>query len=184
MLATQNPIEQEGTYPLPEAQLDRFMFNIVVDYPSARTRRCAIVTQRPPGSRPDHAGARLHRAGDPQRFSRSCGGRGGGASRPLCAATSCDGDAPGEPGGASSSSRDWVQWGAGPRASHRLILAGKARALINGRYHVSVSDIQALARPVLRHRVIPNFFAESEHVTADVLVERLLDAVPTPRSGM
>jgi MoxR-like ATPase len=80
--------------------------------------------------------------------------------------------------------RDWIKWGAGLRASQSLILAGKARALINGRYHVSVADIQALARPVLRHRVIPNFYAESEHVTPDNLIERLLEAVPTPRSGL
>jgi MoxR-like ATPase len=80
--------------------------------------------------------------------------------------------------------RDWVKWGAGLRASQALILAGKARALILGRYHVSIADIQALARPVLRHRIIPNFYAESERITADNLVERLLEAVPTPRSGM
>ena len=80
--------------------------------------------------------------------------------------------------------KDWVKWGAGLRASQSLILASKARALMQGRYHVSVADIQALARPVLRHRVIPNFYAESERITSDNLVERLLDAVPTPRSGM
>jgi MoxR-like ATPase len=80
--------------------------------------------------------------------------------------------------------REWVKWGAGLRASQSLILAGKARALLNNRYHVSVSDIQALARPVLRHRVIPNFYAESERITSDNLVERLLEAVPLPRSGM
>ena len=80
--------------------------------------------------------------------------------------------------------RDWVKWGAGLRASQSLILAGKARALLHNRYHVSVADIQALARPVLRHRVIPNFYAESERVSADNLVERLLEAVPAPRSGM
>jgi MoxR-like ATPase len=80
--------------------------------------------------------------------------------------------------------RDWIKWGAGLRASQSLILAGKARALLNGRYHVSVADIQALARPVLRHRIIPNFYAESEHISADNLVERLIEAVPTPRSGL
>jgi MoxR-like ATPase len=80
--------------------------------------------------------------------------------------------------------REWVKWGAGLRASQSLILAGKARALMQGRYHVSVGDIQALARPVLRHRVIPNFYAESERITPDNLVERLLEAVPPPRSGM
>jgi MoxR-like ATPase len=80
--------------------------------------------------------------------------------------------------------REWVKWGAGLRASQSLILAGKARALLNNRYHVSVGDIQALARPVLRHRIIPNFYAESERITPDNLVERLLEAVPAPRSGM
>ena len=80
--------------------------------------------------------------------------------------------------------REWVKWGAGLRASQSLILAGKARALMLGRYNVSVADIQALARPVLRHRVIPNFYAESERITPDNLVERLLEAVPPPRSGM
>ena len=80
--------------------------------------------------------------------------------------------------------REWVKWGAGLRASQSLILAGKARALLNGRYHVSVADIQALAKPVLRHRIIPNFYAESERVTPDHIVERLLEAVPVPRSGM
>jgi MoxR-like ATPase len=80
--------------------------------------------------------------------------------------------------------RDWVKWGAGLRASQALILAAKARALIMGRYHISVTDIQALARPVLRHRVIPNFYAESERITPDDLIDRLLEAVPPPRSGM
>ncbi|MEN3339815.1 MAG: MoxR-like ATPase, partial [Acidobacteriota bacterium] len=76
------------------------------------------------------------------------------------------------------------KWGAGLRASQSLILAAKARALILGRYHVSVSDVQALALPVLRHRIIPNFYAESEHITSDTLVARLLEAVPRPHSGM
>jgi MoxR-like ATPase len=80
--------------------------------------------------------------------------------------------------------REYVKWGAGLRASQALILAGKARALLHGRYHVSVSDIEALAHPVLRHRVIPNFYAESERISSDNLVDRLLDAVPRPRSGM
>jgi len=77
-----------------------------------------------------------------------------------------------------------VKWGAGLRASQAIILAAKARALIMGRYHVSVADIRALARPVLRHRIIPNFYAESERITADNLIDRLLEAVPPPRSGM
>jgi MoxR-like ATPase len=94
-----------------------------------------------------------------------------------------DASRPGRQGG-HGFVNDWVKWGAGLRASQALILAGKARALIHGRYHVSVADIQALALPVLRHRVIPNFYAESERVTSDTLVQRLLDAVPVPQSGM
>jgi MoxR-like ATPase len=94
-----------------------------------------------------------------------------------------DASRPGRQGG-HAFVNDWVKWGAGLRASQALILAGKARALINGRYHVSVADIQALALAVLRHRIIPNFYAESERVTSDTLVERLLEAVPVPRSGL
>ena len=80
--------------------------------------------------------------------------------------------------------KDWVKWGAGLRASQSLILASKARALMQGRYHVAVADIRALAHPILRHRIIPNFYAESEKVTSDILVDRLIEAVPAPRSGM
>jgi MoxR-like ATPase len=78
----------------------------------------------------------------------------------------------------------WVKWGAGLRASQALILGGKARALMHGRHHVSVKDIQALAKPILRHRVLPNFYAEAEGITADRIVEQLLDAVPLPASGL
>jgi len=78
----------------------------------------------------------------------------------------------------------WVKWGAGLRASQALILGAKARALIHGRYHVSVKDIQALAKPILRHRVIPNFYGEAEGITSDILVDRLLGAVPPPASGL
>ena len=176
VLATQNPIELEGTYPLPEAQLDRFMFNIVDDLPRPKTRRCASSRRRPASSAPSAgAGAERRRhprdpaaraAGDRRRGSRALRGA---AGRRV---------APGPAERSRRSSREWVKWGAGLRASQALILAGKARALMHGRYHVSVADIQALARPVLRHRVIPNFYAESERVTADNLVERLLEAVP------
>ena len=80
--------------------------------------------------------------------------------------------------------REWVKWGAGLRASQSLILAGKARALLNGRYHVSFDDIRALAHPVLRHRVLTNFHAESEGISSDSIIDQLLEAVPQPRSGM
>ena len=157
VLATQNPIELEGTYPLPEAQLDRFMFNIVMTY-LAEDEEVRVVTQT--------TGVTTH---TPQRVLS-------GAEileiQQLVRQ------------GAHQFVTDWVKWGAGLRASQALILAGKARALIHGRYHISVADIQALALPVLRHRVIPNFYAESERVTPDTIVERLLEAVPLPQCGM
>jgi MoxR-like ATPase len=180
VLATQNPIELEGTYPLPEAQLDRFMFNIVMTY-LTEDDEVRVVTQT--------TGAA---AQTPQRVL-------GGAEileieqlvRQVIVAEEIaryavrlvDASRPGRQGG-HGFVNDWIKWGAGLRASQALILAGKARALIHGRYHVSVADVQALAPPVLRHRVIPNFYAESERVTSDTLVERLLEAVPVPKSGM
>jgi MoxR-like ATPase len=180
VLATQNPIELEGTYPLPEAQLDRFMFNIVMTYlPEDEevrvvTQTTGIHFQVPERvlSGPDileiqQLVRQVVVAEDVARY----------AVRLVDAS---------RPGRQSDHPfvREWVKWGAGLRASQALILAGKARALLHGRYHVSVGDIQALARPVLRHRVIPNFYAESERITSDNLVERLLEAVPVPRSGM
>jgi MoxR-like ATPase len=180
VLATQNPIELEGTYPLPEAQLDRFMFNIVMTY-LPEDEEVRVVTQT--------TGVRTY---EPSRVL-------GGAEileiqqlvRQVVVAEDVaryavrlvDASRPGRQSD-HQFIREWVKWGAGLRASQSLILAGKARALMHGRYHVSVADIQALARPVLRHRVIPNFYAESERVTPDNLVERLLEAVPPPRSGM
>jgi MoxR-like ATPase len=180
VLATQNPIELEGTYPLPEAQLDRFMFNIVMTY-LTEDDEVRVVTETTGVARQS-----------PQQVL-------GGAEileieqlvRQVIVAEEIaryavrlvDASRPGRQGG-HQFVNDWVKWGAGLRASQALILAGKARALIHGRYHVSVADIQALAMPVLRHRVIPNFYAESERVTSDTLVQRLLDAVPVPKSGM
>ncbi len=129
------------------------------------------------------SGACLQRRRISSRSSISCGRS---SWRRRWRGTPCGWWMPRVPGRQSDHQfiRDWVKWGAGLRASQALILAGKARALIHGRYHVSVADIQALARPVLRHRVIPNFYAESERVSADNLVDRLLEAVPLPRSGM
>jgi MoxR-like ATPase len=180
VLATQNPIEQEGTYPLPEAQLDRFMFNIVMTYLTEDeevrvvTQTTGVTTQVPEQVL---SGAEILEiqqlvrqvivAEDVARY----------------AVRLVDASRPGRQGG-HAFVNDWVKWGAGLRASQALILAGKARALIFGRYHVSVADIQALALPVLRHRVIANFYAESERVTPDALVARLLEAVPVPRSGL
>ena len=180
VLATQNPIELEGTYPLPEAQLDRFMFNIVMTYLS-EDEEVRVVTQTTGVLRDGPAqvltGAEILEI---QQLVRQVI-----VAEEIAryAVRLVDASRPGREG-APAFVNEWVKWGAGLRASQGLILAGKARALINGRYHVSVADIQALALPVLRHRIIPNFYAESERVTSDTLVERLLEAVPVPRSGL
>ena len=180
VLATQNPIELEGTYPLPEAQLDRFMFNIVMTYLSEDEEvrvvtRTTGVTQEPP--------ARVFTGADILEIQQLVRQVMVAEEVARYAVRLVDASRPGRQAD-HQFVRDWVKWGAGLRASQSLILAGKARALLHNRYHVAVADIQALARPVLRHRVIPNFYAESERVTSDNLVERLLDAVPPPRSGM
>jgi MoxR-like ATPase len=180
VLATQNPIELEGTYPLPEAQLDRFMFNIVMTYLSEDEEVRVVTTTTGVQT---HTPARVLSGADILEIQQLVRQVIVAEEVARYAVRLVDASRPGRQSD-HQFVRDWVKWGAGLRASQSLILAGKARALIHGRYHVSVSDIQALARPVLRHRVIPNFYAESERITPDNLVERLLEAVPTPRSGM
>jgi len=180
VLATQNPIELEGTYPLPEAQLDRFMFNIVMTY-LTEDEEVQVVTQTTgvTAHLPEQvlSGAEILEI---QQLVRQVV-----VAEEIAryAVRLVDASRPERHNG-HAFVKDWVKWGAGLRASQALILAGKARALIQGRYHVSIADIQALAPPVLRHRVIPNFYAESERVTSDKLVEKLLEAVPIPQSGM
>jgi MoxR-like ATPase len=180
VLATQNPIELEGTYPLPEAQLDRFMFNIVMTY-LTEDEEVRVVTQTTGVE--VHTPARVLSGADILDIQQLVRQVVVAEEIARYAVRLVDASRPGRQSD-HKFIREWVKWGAGLRASQALILAGKARALIHGRYHVSVADIQALARPVLRHRVIPNFYAESERVTADNLVDRLLEAVPPPRSGM
>jgi MoxR-like ATPase len=173
VLATQNPIEQEGTYPLPEAQLDRFMFNIGIEYPTfdqemeivatTTSSYCAVLdkvinsekilqmqdlVRRVPAS--------SHVIGYAVKLLRS--------SRPREAE-------------AVPYVKDWVEWGAGPRASQHLILAAKARAIMNGRYVASVEDVQAIAPSILRHRIITNFRAQAEGITSLNVIERLLTEV-------
>jgi len=180
VLATQNPIELEGTYPLPEAQLDRFMFDVVVSY-LAEDDEVRVVTQTTGTATPKPA--RVLSGPEILEYQQLV--------RQVVVAEEVarytvrlvDSSRPGRQQDLAFV-KDWVKWGAGLRASQALILAAKARALMNGRYHVSVADIRALAKPILRHRIIPNFYAESEKITSDVLVERLIDAVPAPRSGM
>jgi MoxR-like ATPase len=174
VLATQNPIEQEGTYPLPEAQLDRFMFMIVVDYPSdaeelqimkmatgvSPAKPQAVLTEqeilnlqqivrRMPVA--DHVYAYA------EKLVR--------VTRPKSAE-------------ALDFCRKWLTWGAGPRAGLNLILAAKARAMLHGQYYVSCDDVAAVALPVFRHRIIPNFAAQSEAVTSDDITRKILETVP------
>jgi MoxR-like ATPase len=180
VFATQNPIELEGTYPLPEAQLDRFMYHIVIEHPPYNEEYDVVrttTTLRDPQLERPITGADLiafqalvrkvpvaepvmRHALDIVR-----------ASRPK------DSTSP-------DNVKKWVAFGASVRAAQYLVLGGKARALTSGRYHVSFDDIRALAHPVLRHRIITNFHAQSEGITTDILVDRLLEAVPLPRSGM
>src|SRR5688572_26836738 len=180
VFATQNPIELEGTYPLPEAQLDRFMFHIVIEHPPEDEEynvvKATTAIIDPHFNRtvtgPDLvAFQRLVRrvpVADPvMRYALSLVR----TSRPKAA-------------NAPESVKKWVAFGASVRAAQYLVLGAKARALTSGRYHVSFDDIRAMAHPVLRHRVLTNFHAQSEAVTTDTLVDRLLEAVPVPRSGM
>jgi len=180
VLATQNPIELEGTYPLPEAQLDRFMFNIVISYLS-EDDEVTVVTQTT-GTEISEP-ARVLTGADILRFQE--------LSRQVVIAEEIARytvrlvSASRPRGGSAPEFIDkWVKWGAGLRGSQALVRGAKARALIHGRYHVSVKDIQALAKPILRHRIMTNFYAESERITPDHIVERLLEAVPVPKSGL
>ncbi|OFW25982.1 MAG: AAA family ATPase [Acidobacteria bacterium RIFCSPLOWO2_02_FULL_65_29] len=180
VLATQNPIELEGTYPLPEAQLDRFMFNIVIGY-LTEDDEVRVVTQTTGTRRV--APARVLGGPDILQFQE--------LSRQVVIAEEVarysvrlvDASRPGRPG-APEFVEKWVKWGAGLRGSQSLVRGAKARALIHGRYHVSVKDIQALAKPILRHRIMTNFYAESERINSDAIIDRLLETVPVPKSGM
>ncbi len=176
VLATQNPIEQEGTYPLPEAQLDRFMFKIVIDYPS-ENEEVDIVTSTTGVEQPEFERVlggedilKLHEivrkvpaADNVVRYAVKLSR----ATRPN------NDDAP-------DFVNNWVSWGAGPRAGQYLILGGKARAILRGRFNVSIEDVKAVAHSVLRHRVLTNFHAEAEGVDSNGIVDRLLDEVKEP----
>jgi MoxR-like ATPase len=180
VLATQNPIELEGTYPLPEAQLDRFMFNIVMTYldPADEVR---VVTETTGAARP--APQRVLDGAAIAAFQQNVREVVVADDVAQYAVRLVDTSRPGR-GIKADFVQRWVKWGAGLRASQALILGSKARALMHGRHHVSVKDIQALAKPILRHRVIPNFYAEAEGITADRIIDQLLEAVPAPSSGL
>jgi MoxR-like ATPase len=180
VLATQNPIELEGTYPLPEAQLDRFMFNIVITY--LREDDEVTVVTRTTGTERERP-ARVLTGDDILQFQDVVRQVVIAEEVARYAVRLVDASRPGQPG-APEFVQKWVKWGAGLRASQALVAGAKARALMHHRYHVSVKDIQALAKPILRHRIMTNFYAESERVTPDVIIERLLDTVKAPASGM
>ena len=175
VLATQNPIEQEGTYPLPEAQLDRFLFNIMVKYPS-KNEELDIMRNVTSDDEPDvkkvvdgpsiveyqHVVRRIPVADHVFEYAAA-----------LVRATRPD-----EPD-APDFVKKLMSWGAGPRASLNLILAGKARAALRGRCHVSIEDVRELCLPILRHRIIPSFAARSEGMTSDTLIEKLIEEIPS-----
>ena len=176
VLATQNPIEMEGTYPLPEAQLDRFLLNVVVDYLD-EDDEVRVVTETTAGSpvelEPLFSAAdllgfldivrRVPIAEDIVRYAV------------RLATTSRPGRE-----GSPEYINEWVNWGAGLRAGQALVLGSKARAICDGRAHVSIDDIRRLAHPALRHRILANYRAEAEGITVDDIVDRLLETVPTP----
>ncbi|MEX2530668.1 MAG: MoxR family ATPase [Gemmatimonadota bacterium] len=180
VLATQNPIEQEGTYPLPEAQLDRFLLKIRVPYPTPEEER--DILQATTGV--EEEGIRAVMGADEvlalRRATRQIP-----VSGPLFdyAVRLVRATRPGEPD-AVGEVTDWLRWGAGPRAGQALVVAGKARALLHERLHLVPEDLRAVAPSVFRHRLLPTFRAEAEGLHADALVRRLLDAVPPPASGL
>ena len=176
VLATQNPSEMEGTYPLPEAQLDRFMFNVVMDY-LPEDDEVAVVTRTtadPPAPiQPLFTGAdvlgfhglvrKVPIAEEIVRYAV----RLAAASRP-------------HQGHSPDFINEWASWGAGTRAGQFLVLGAKVRALLQGRAHVTVADIRALAHPTLRHRILLNYRAEAEGLTVEAVIRRLLEAIPAP----
>ncbi len=184
VFATQNPIELEGTYPLPEAQLDRFMLEVMLDYLPEEDEVAVVkaTTALPPSAvQPVVSKAeilafqrvvrRLPIADAVTRYAVKLVRM----TRPGDAAT---------PSGSPDFVRQWVSYGASVRAAQALVLGAKARALLQGRASPSFEDVRALARPVLRHRVLVNFQAQSEKVTTDAIIAKLLDAVPMPRSAL
>ncbi len=179
VLATQNPIEMEGTYPLPEAQLDRFMFNVVIDY-LPEDEEVAVVTQTT--TRAPEPIAPLFAGEDVQRFHEVVrkvpvaedlvryAVRIASASRPRQKAT-------------PEFIQEWVSWGAGLRAAQYLVLGAKARALLQGRAHVTLDDLRKLAYPTLRHRILINYRAEAEGISVEKVIDRLLETVKVVGGG-
>jgi MoxR-like ATPase len=171
VLATQNPIEQEGTYPLPEAQLDRFMFNILLTYPSLRDE--IEVVKNTTSDEPRSVNKVL--TGEEIAYFQHLVRRVPVADNVIeYAVTLVNKTRPGV-NGRSHHADEYLEWGAGPRASQYLVLGAKCNALLNGKYSPDIEDVQAIAKPVLRHRIVRNFKAEAEGISVDDIIGRLLD---------
>jgi MoxR-like ATPase len=174
VLATQNPIEQEGTYPLPEAQLDRFMFNIIIKYPSideeveiVKSTTSTDATQVNPVLTTENLFAY-------QKLVRDVPIADNVIRYAVDLVNSTRNTSNGH---ATNLARDWLEWGAGPRASMYLILAAKAKALLDGRTTPDIADVQLMLNPVLRHRIIPSFNAEADGISRDNILEKILESV-------
>ncbi len=179
VLATQNPIEQAGTYPLPEAQLDRFLLYVKMDYPRESDERVILASttgSRQTAAHPVISAQEILLAQSLVREVLINDDLLDYANR-LVRATR-----PNE--GAITFVKEWVRWGAGPRAGQALILTAKARALLQGRFSVTLSDLQTMAAPVLRHRILINFKGEAERITSDEVARELLDKISLPRSPL
>jgi len=174
VLATENPIEQEGTHPLPEAQLDRFMFNVVIGYPDVEDERRILVETTAahlPEVKPVASGADLETARTLVRDMPAATNVVDLALRLARATRPDDASAP-------QPVREWVKWGAGPRAGQSLLVGAKAEALLDGRSVPAPEDVRKVALPVLRHRILLNFQAEADGLDADQIVGRVLEAIP------
>jgi MoxR-like ATPase len=180
VLATQNPIELEGTYPLPEAQLDRFMFQIVIEY-LTEDQEIAVVRSTTSLQNPQFSHAVTGR--DIVEFQRLVRRVPVSEAVTRYAVNIARYSRPTSPH-APDFVKKWVNYGASVRAAQWMILGGKARALMHGRYHVGFDDVRALALPVLRHRILLNFHAQSERVTTEQIIGQLVKVVPTPKSGL
>ena len=180
VLATQNPIEQEGTYPLPEAQLDRFMYMIHVGYPSEQEeldilklttsvfdQKLTVVLSADDIAKLQDLVRRVPVADHVMKYAMS-----------LARATRVS------EGGVPDFVKEWVHWGAGPRASQYLVIGAKAHAVLQGRYYATVADVKAIAHPVLRHRIVTNFTAEAEGITTDKIIDKLLEVIPAKEAEM
>mgnify|MGYP005725227679 CR=1 FL=1 len=179
VLATQNPIEQAGTYPLPEAQLDRFLMKVVIDYPAEEAEQQILAATTGESSVEVQSVLAQEEILKAQQLMRQVF-----ISEDLIKYVSSLVRASRPTENQSDFVKEWVRWGAGPRAGQAMILTAKTRALLNSRYSVTLEDIAATAKPVLRHRILVNFKGEAEGVSSDAVTDQLLDSTPKPKSPL